>query len=191
MRRLWSIVIVTFMLAACSIDRASQGREVFDEQTGNTLTVVSKPLVFARERSDVAANARDYATVVAVQIDHSGTFTDYLLLYRWSTVDRRMLTPQEGGGGGTLRLISEGRELKLQPLDSLPVGLDSIRILHSPRHGAALIRAYVVDVDTLRSIAASDTLALQLPQEILDTPFHIWEDGRRALAQFVQQTSSP
>src|SRR5579864_5666129 len=65
---------------------ASASTEIFDEQTGSTLLVVSKPLVFARDRSDVAAFARDYATVVAVEDDRSGEYTQYLLLYRWSTV---------------------------------------------------------------------------------------------------------
>ncbi|MDP9083903.1 MAG: hypothetical protein M3N50_09070 [Pseudomonadota bacterium] len=43
------------------------------------------------------------------------------------------------------------------------------------------MRAYPVDLDLLRFIAASRTLMLQLPQEALDAPFHLWEDGRAAL----------
>ena len=75
----------------------SNSTEIFDEQSGSTLSVVAKPLVFARARSDVAAFARDYATLVAVEDDRSGTYTQYLLLYRWSTVDRRM-SPLPGAG---------------------------------------------------------------------------------------------
>src|ERR1700674_4900727 len=68
----------------------SDSNEIFDEETASTLLVVSKPLVFARERSDVAAHSLDYATIVAVEDDRSGEYAQYLLLYRWSTVDRRM-----------------------------------------------------------------------------------------------------
>jgi hypothetical protein len=188
--RLWLFALTALAMGSCSTNRAAPGREVFDEQTGNTLTVVSKPLVFARDRNDVAAYARDYATAVAVEVDHSGTLQDYLLVYRWSTVDKRML-PGEDPGAGTLRLIGAGRELTLQPLDSLPVDVAVNRSLHLPGHDAAVARAYAVDVDILRFIAHSDTLTLELPEETLDTPFRIWEDGRGALEQFMRQTAAP
>ena len=83
--------------AAAPADVESNSTEIFDEETGSTLLVVSKPLVFARDRSDVAAHARDYATLVAVEDDRSGQYTQYLLLYRWSTVDRRMSPPPGAG----------------------------------------------------------------------------------------------
>jgi len=49
--------------------------------------------------------------------DQSGTFKDYMLLYRWSTVDSRMLSrPQSNEGASDW--LSEGRELNLEPLES-------------------------------------------------------------------------
>jgi hypothetical protein len=177
-------------LAACAAAPSQPGQELFDEQTGNTITVVSKPTVFARERNDVAAYSRDYATLVAVEVDHSGQFKDFLLLYRWSTVDKRMLPPPDPAAG-KVRLVSEGRELDLEPLESLPVGLGAGRDLHVPAHGVAIIHAYAVDLGVLRFIGASRTLILQLPDEALNTPFTLWQDGRRALSQFVHQTSAP
>ncbi len=188
MRRLWILALIAQALCACSGTPSRPGREIFDERTGNTLTVVSKPIVFARDRSDVAAYAHDYATLVAIEVDHSGTFKNYLLLYRWSTVDSRML-PRPRPNEGAMRLLSDGRELNLEPLESLPVQVASERDLHVPHHGAALMRAYATDPATLRFIAASGTLTLQMPQESLDTPFTIWEDGRPALSEFVRQTS--
>jgi hypothetical protein len=190
MNRLWLFAFIPLLLGACGSTPAAPGREIFDEQTGNTWTVVSKPIVFARERTDVAAHARDYATLVAVEVDHSGTFKDYLLLHRWSTVDKRM-SPPPAPDAGELHLLSEGRELNLKPLPSLPIGVDSRRDLHVPAHGAAVTYAFAVDQDTLRFIAASRVLKLRMPQESLDTPFQIWEDGRGALSEFLHQTSAP
>jgi hypothetical protein len=190
MNRLWLFAFIPLLLGACSATPAAPGHEIFDEQTGNTLTVVAKPIVFARERTDVAAHARDYATLVAVEVDHSGTFKDYLLLHRWSTVDKRM-SPPPGPDTGELRLLGEGRELTLKPLPSLPIGVDSRRDLHLPPHGAAVTHAFAVDPDTLRFIAASRVLMLQMPQESLDTPFQIWQDGRDALGEFLHQTAAP
>jgi hypothetical protein len=87
---LLAMLTVLAMLTACTSSRLAPSHEIFDEQSGMTLEVVSMPFIFARERSDVAAHARDYATLVAAEIDRSGEYSDFLLLYRWSTVDRRM-----------------------------------------------------------------------------------------------------
>ena len=100
------------------------------------------------------------------------------------------MLPEPNPSAGQLRLVSEGRELVLQPLDSLPIGLNSAD-LHLPKHGKPVTFGYAVDLNALRFIAASRTLMLQMPQESLDTPFTLYEDGRRALNQFVHQTSSP
>jgi len=46
-----------------------------DDSSGSTLFVVQQPLLFARSRSDLAANARDYVTLVALQEDRSGKYS--------------------------------------------------------------------------------------------------------------------
>jgi hypothetical protein len=190
MRRLWLLAILPQLLLACSTAATSPPREMFDDHTGSTVTVVSKPWVFARERTDVAAHARDYATLVAVEVDHSGSYQDFLLLYRWSTVDKRMSPPPQTDGN-ELRLSSEGRVISLKPMDALPISIDAKHTLHLPRHGDAVVRAFAVDLDLLRFLAASHAVTLLVPQEQFDTPFQIWDDGREALGEFVRQTSAP
>jgi hypothetical protein len=170
-------------LTACA-DAPPGARQILDEESGNTFFVVTKPLVFARERSDVAAHARDYATLVAVAVDESGAISEYVLLHRWSTVDRRMLPPPKPDAG-ELRILAEGRVIDLVPLEKVPVSLSSRPELHGPKHGDAITRAYKVDLPTLHFIAGSRVLAVRMPQEPLDTPFGLWRDGRASLAQFV------
>jgi hypothetical protein len=169
---------------------ASNSTEIFDEESGSTLLVVSKPLVLARDRSDVAAHCRDYATLVAVEDDQSGKYTQYLLLYRWSTVDRRM-SPPPGPDEGQLKIIADGRAIDLKPLERQPTSLAQRRALHVPEHGDIVYRAYRVDSAMLHYIADSRELTLRMPQEALDTPFTVWEDGRGALAQFLQRAVAP
>src|SRR6202022_5114063 len=94
------LILALIVLPACT--SLPPSHEILDEQSGNTLLVAAAPLVFARDRTDVAAHARDYATLVAVEVDHSGTYTDYLLLHRWSTVDTRMSAPP-GPEAGEMR----------------------------------------------------------------------------------------
>jgi hypothetical protein len=173
------------MLTACATSSREAPHEIFEEQSGNTLLVVGKPFVFARERTDVAAHARDYATLVAVQVDQSGNAREYLLLYRWSTVDPRMSPPPDPKEG-QLRILAEGRSIDLKPLAELPTTLSRGKELHVPRHGDVLARAYAADPATLRYIAASRELMIRMPEERLDTPFGIFEDGRGALAEFLQ-----
>jgi hypothetical protein len=178
-----TVIVALIVLPGCSSVPRAASQEVFDEQTGNTMLVVAKPLVFARARSDVAAFARDYATLVAVEVDQSGKFNDYLLLYRWSTVDPRMAAPPDPSQG-ELKILTEGREIDLTPLEQSPVSLSRRKLLHVPDQGAVVAHAYKIDAATLRFIASSRELTVRMPQESFDAPFTIWEDGRGALAQF-------
>ena len=163
---------VAFVLALTALTSCANlppaAHEILDEQSASTMLVATKPLVFARERSDVAAHARDYATLVAVEVDRSGDYGEYLLLYRWSTVDRRMAAAP-----------------------ATDAGLRQRRALHVPDHGDVIPRAYRVDVATLHFIAASREVIVRMPQEPLDTPFRLWEDGRRSLTQFLRQAAAP
>jgi hypothetical protein len=184
MRLGFILALTTLSVSACANPSPRASHEIFDERSGNTLLVVPKPLVFARERMDVAAHARDYATLVAVEIDQSGKYSEYLLLYRWSTVDRRMSAPPDPQAG-ELKILADGRVIDLMPLEQVPIGLSQRRELHLPEHGEVVAHAYAIDVSTLRFIAESREIAVRMPQESLDTPFTIWEDGRGALGQFL------
>jgi hypothetical protein len=183
------LILALIALPACSSVPRSPSHEIFDEQSGNTVLVVTRPLVFARERADVAAHARDYATLVAAEIDESGKYSDYLLLYRWSTVDRRMSAPPDANAG-SLRISAEGRAIELLPLDRMPVGLPLRRELHEPDHADVIARAYRIDVTTLRFIARARDIVVFMPEEALGTPFKMWEDGRKSLEQFLQRAGA-
>ena len=182
--RIRSAWVIAAMMALTACVTKPEALEILDQQSGNTFFVASKPLVFARERTDVAAHSRDYAMLVAVAVDESGTFSEYLLLHRWSTVDRRMLEPARSDAG-QLRILAEGRSIELAPLGTVPVTLSSRPELRGPEHSDVITRAYRVDLATLRFVAASRVLAVRLPQEPLDTDFSLWTDGRASLAKFV------
>jgi hypothetical protein len=184
------MILALAALTACTGLKPAPFHEILDEQSGNTLLVVTTPLVFARERTDVAAHARDYATLVAAEIDQSGKYSEYLLLYRWSTVDRRMSSPPDPAAG-TLRILAEGRAIDLVPLEQVPIGLSRRRELHMPEHADFVAHAYHVDVTALRFIATSRDIAVIMPQEPFGTPFTMWEDGRKALEQFLQRAAAP
>lgn len=184
------LILMMAALASCSARTPPASHEIFDERTASTLLVSGSPLVFARARSDVAAHARDYATLVPVEIDTSGDYGQYLILYRWSTVDPRMSPPPDPAAGD-LRIIADGRVIDLKPQDHLPLNVDNRRELLVPKHGDVVPRAYKIDVATLRFIATSHEIAVRMPAEPLDMPFKLWEDGRGALMQFLKRAEAP
>jgi hypothetical protein len=182
--KLLSAVAAFTLLAACASAPVSAPAELLDEQTGATLVVVAEPLVFARARVDVAANARDYATVVAVEANRSGKYSQYLLLHRWSTVDRRMAAlPAEAAG--RLVIEADGRVLELKPLLPMPAALARRDRVFMPDDADVISWAYDVDAATLAYLAASHELSARLPDETLDSPFVLWGDGRVALRAFA------
>jgi hypothetical protein len=184
------LLMVLAALASCASRPPAASQEIFDESDASTLLVVANPIVFARERTDLAAHARDYATVVAVEIDISGDYSDYLLVYRWSTVDRRMLPPPDPATGA-LRIVADGRVFDFKPLDKLPVNFAQRRELHMPKRDDVVPRGYKVNAETLHFIATSEDLTLRMPQEPFDAPFKLFEDGRRALLEFLKPAFAP
>jgi len=181
----WLVAMAT-VLTACSHGATPASHELFDERSAGTFLVVGSPLVFARTRSDVAAHARDYSTLVAMEVDNSGDYQEYLFLYRWSTVDPRMLPPPDASADA-LKIIADGRVIDLKADPEPPLKVGSRPEFLVPNHGNVVTRAYRVDAATLRFIATSREITVRLPAETLDTPFTLWEDGRGALLQFLKR----
>jgi hypothetical protein len=179
-----SVAAACAQLAACSSAPQRAPSELLDEQTGATLVVVAEPLVFARPRADVAANARDYVTVVAVEANRSGKYAQYLLVHRWSTVDRRM-APLPPPAAGRLLLQADGRVLEFKPLQPMPAALARRDQVFMPADADVVSWAYATDLATLGYLAASHEIGVRFPDEPLDSPFALWSDGRAALGKFA------
>src|SRR5258706_6684327 len=76
------------LIAGCSSAPAiPQPHDYLDEQTGATVTSVEAPLVFARERSERAANLRDYVSVVAASVNRGGEVEYVLIGHVLSTLE--------------------------------------------------------------------------------------------------------
>jgi hypothetical protein len=172
------------------MQRLASPRQIFDERTARTVLVVAAPLVFARDRADVAAHAHDFVTVVAVEIDESGEYDQYFMVYRWTTVDRRML-PAPDLRSGAIRVVADGRVIDMTPQGTLPLSLDRSRELLVPNHGDVVVNAYKVNPELLRYIARSRSMTVRMPDEPLTSPFRLWLDGRGALVEFLSRAASP
>jgi hypothetical protein len=191
-RRLsWALVLgLVPLLGACASPSAAQTRELLDESSGSTLLIVQRPIVFARARTDVAANARDYATVVAMHEDRSGKYSTWLIVHRWSTVDPRF-AGATGAGSGQLRIIADDRELTFNAAVPEPAFLQRRSGMFEPSTRGALSSAYSVDSPTLHYIASAQTLSLRYSDDPLPIPYTVWEDGRAALQAWLSDTRTP
>jgi hypothetical protein len=180
------LAVVFFALAGCAALPPPEPQTHLDEKTGVTLTVVDKPLVFARERRDIAANVRDYITVVAVERDQAGRFTLALIAYRWSTIDKRV-NEQAGASESKLVIIADGRDVHLAPLGAaVPADLAPSARLHAPPVPEFTTTAYAIDAATLSFIAGSARLSAFYEDSPQPLPFVLWSDQRDALQRFAR-----
>jgi hypothetical protein len=124
--------------------------------------------------------------LVAAEADRSGKFSSHLVVYYWSTVDRRMSSLPDKSAG-KLVLQADGREINLMPVNPTPAAFVNRTDLHAPRAAESLTWVYDVDLPTLLYVAESQELSLRLTDEALPVPFVIWTDGRPALREFAQR----
>jgi hypothetical protein len=175
---------VAMLVAVTACSSLPQGpRDISNEGTGATVTVVSAPITFSLAHSEQASHG--FLTLVAIQRDDAGKYSDLILVYRWSVLyGSASSAPAEGGG--KLLIEIDGRSIELQPLPQLPAGLPGPKDLYVPDTSEAALSAYVTDLETLRLIATSHELTVRLPQDSVSGPFEIWRDGRPALVEFVK-----
>lgn len=160
---------------------------MLDENSGASLTVVDQPLVLARERRDVAVQARDYLTMVAAEINESGRRQLVWVVHQWSTIDARA-TDVVPLPDTPLLLVADGRDLRLKPIgDSAPRRYVHNPALRAPEDANAVTTLYAVDAATLDFVANSRQLSAQFPESRLTLPFVLWSDGRAALLRFLDQ----
>lgn len=176
--------------AAKDPPNATQPREVLDEQSGLTLIVVQHPILFARTRTDVAVNARDYVTLVAVEEDRSGKYTGWLIAHQWSTVDPRM---EDGAATvrSRLHIFADDREFTLARAEPDPMILARGDLLFAPRGTHTRSAAFAVDDATLRFIASAGRLMLRVGDEALAPAYGLWDDGRPALQGLLAEVGTP
>jgi hypothetical protein len=122
----WSCLAVTVLLAGCATPApGGGGREYLDLQTAATVTVGAPALVFARERPDLAVHARDYLTLVPVDVNRAGVHAQYFFGYAWSTIDKRSLADEQAMSS-RFELVADGRRIPLMqhpgPLHELGLG---------------------------------------------------------------------
>ena len=172
-------------IAGCTIP-APRPPEYLDPDTAALVTTVNSPIIFARTHNDVAANARQYATVAAVSVNRSGHYEYVLLVYLWSTLDPRLGIDRHPGQN--IILLADDRAIRLVRDNRTLYAVGISTPLHAPEHIRGQPRIYRTDRETLQFLAQARRVRLLLEGDEDPRPFDIWTDGRRALAQFASAT---
>lgn len=176
-------VAAAILLAAC-VTPAPAPRVTLDAKTGISLTVVDEPLVLARDRRDVAAQARDYLTLVAAEINEAGHRRLILVSHQWSTIDSRTADVHPSPNAELL-LVADGRDLHFTPLPAtFGVEYANKRALHAPEASNAVTTFYDSDTETLSYLATSRIISASIPNSF-PLAFSLWKDGRPALTRLL------
>lgn len=160
-----------------------QAREYLDEQTGATVSAVERPLVFARDRSERAANQRDYVTLVAATVNRGGQRSYVLIAYIWSTLDPRYEPARVDPD--SLVVVGDDRRIRLNANGKSSADLGVARGIDAPQGRAAKPLAFPTDIDTLRFISAARNIEVQAKVDDGVVSYTLWDDQRPALGRFV------
>jgi hypothetical protein len=159
--------------------------QYLDEETGATVTVVGRPLVFVAERShSTARDASDFVTLAAAAVNQSGKISYLLIAYFWSTGAPRH--PEDASPGAPPVVLQvDDRRIELAPhgRSAREVGIGAP--VHPPPLGDATPCIYAIDLDTVRLISESRQLALHVETKSLPLNYELFEDRRVAMKQLA------
>jgi hypothetical protein len=172
------------LLNGCtSLPAASQPQEYLDQRSGVTVTVADKPLVFARDRTERAANLRDYVTLVAASVNRAGKIQYVWIAYAWSTLDPLLAGSSETAG---LVITADDRRIGFTPVAATPTEAGISVPIRAPPGVKSISHVFGTDLDTMGFLTVAHTLRLQVSDSDTAPYYELWEDGRTALGDFVR-----
>lgn len=164
---------IALALGACAARPPDGPREYLDEISAATVTVAPGSLVFARERPELAVHARDYITVVPLDVNRAGSHALYFYVYLWSTIDKRGIEHRDTAIGG-IHLLADGRRIPLVPTQATAreLGLAQPPV-RAPSDSAELL-IVPTDRETLEFVSRAIDLGAVLRRDGGDDRYHLW-----------------
>ena len=163
-------------------------REYVDELTAASVTVTVESLVFARERTDLAVNARDYVTLAPLEINRTGKREYFWSGYLWSTIDRRDRQPLLAKGD-ELILLADGRPIYLRS-DGTTVRDHGIGQPPTPaptRTAEPVL--FATDPEAISYVAHATELHIELIHAGSSDNLSLWKGKPAKLGAFVERVA--
>jgi hypothetical protein len=190
-RRVMAFMLMLAVSAAAAASGTNSPVEYLDDETGVTVTVVSRPLVFAHDRdtfnfSSGTVPARDYVTLAAVAVDRSGRMSYLLIGYFWSV---GVSQPWENARRAREPLVLQlqDRRIELVPASGSAREAGISTPLHRPPIDPATPSLYAIDVPTMELIAESTHLVLYSGDASAPLTYALFEDRKPALRELVRR----
>lgn len=178
-----SLALLGGLLAGCATADPAVVRDYLDEQTAATVTVGGTGTVFARARTEYAVNARDYVTVIPVDVNRSGTHTVYFYCYVWTTIDR----PNASEPASAFEIVADGRQIPLAPAN-VPLrtlGLGQYPVDPPATNALPLVAATSREV--LSFLARAKEVSVVATRNGLAERYDLWTDQRGAIESLLQE----
>jgi hypothetical protein len=157
-----------------------------DERTGVTTVTVARALVFIRQGDLTFDASRCYASVSAASVDQSGKVSTIFVAYFWCA----------GASSGPDKADSRSPSLVLQA-DTQRIELTRelgasamqavANVPYRPPLGHAAPQVYPADLATMKAVGNCSHLVLYIGSGDKQLKYELFEDGRRALRDFVTQ----
>lgn len=167
-----AVAVAVGVLAGCAAAPADGTREYLDERTAATVTVGAPTLVFARERPELAVHARDYLTLVPIDVNRAGSHAQYFYAYVWSTIDKR--GTDDVAGRMRFELLADGRRIPLAPVPGKPRDLGiGVPPLSAPARSAQVLLAATTREAQDFVATAREIVAVAVLDEAAE-PYPLW-----------------
>src|SRR5262245_32988080 len=76
--RIAGAIVLALVMAGCATTRPAGPREYLDEQTAATITVVSDPWIFTRERFGAKVDEQDFLNLYGIDVNRQGDHRQYI-----------------------------------------------------------------------------------------------------------------
>lgn len=157
-----------------------------DPLTAVTITYSEAPLVFYRDESGRAAYARDYVHLGPVEVNRSGTYSYFIWLGIWNTMqDGAADGPRDGFD--SIVVFADGEPLPLEISGWTPAAIGASEPVYIKPVASAADAYYEVTVDQLRIIAEAKDVRLQSagPQRKFYEPWDSQTSAKTSLSEFL------
>jgi hypothetical protein len=163
-------------------------REYVDETTAASITAANEALIFARERTDLAVNARDYLTLVPVEINRSGKRALFWSGYLWSTIDRRNRQPWLAEGD-ELVLLADGRPMPLRSSGKTLRDQGVAEPITAPPARRAIPVLFPATAEEIAYLAGASDVRIELLHSATSESFLLWKGRPDAFTAFSEHVS--
>jgi hypothetical protein len=175
--------LLLLAVGACASRPTDGTRQYLDEKSAATVTVARGSLVFACDRPELAVHARDYLTLVPIDVNRMGTHVLYFYGFVWSTIDKRGSTSNDAGAV-EFELVADGRRIPLVPAGASPRELGLAEPPVRAPSGSAQLLIARTDRETLDFITSARVVSAAAIQDGVVERYELWSGSPASMYVF-------